>query len=298
MNADADGVVLCFDSNYAWPACVAMHSVIRTWSSTETLNVYCLCDSSLTSTDRAMVEAVGRQAHCKVRIIDVEISVPEIRIAHLSAMAYARAMAPQLIDATHLIYLDCDVIACASVQPLLRPIAADYPLAAARDVYGPELSAPHIGPQRFPFGRRAGTFPYFNSGVMAVDVARWREQSVAQRVTALMHDPEWRPALDDQDTLNYVLDGRFEMLDPRWNVIPVDFLNRSFGSTSIPGDRYVPAEYQRDLEESPWIVHYLTDRKPWLVDYGDDPLGRLWHATAAETAGILDRAGLSRPSPR
>ncbi|MBZ6230288.1 glycosyltransferase family 8 protein [Streptomyces olivaceus] len=295
MSSEADGVVLCFDSNYVWPACVTMHSVIRCWSSIETLNIYCLCDSSLTPTDRAMIEAVGSQRNCNVQIIDVDISVPEIRIPHLSAMAYARAMAPQLIDAARLVYLDCDVVACVSIHSLLRPIAADYALAAARDVYGPELSAPHIGPQRFPFGRRSGTFPYFNSGVMAIDVARWREQSVTQRVRSLMHDPEWRPALDDQDTLNYVLDGRFEMLDPRWNVVPVNFLNRSFGSTSIPGDRYVPAEYQRDLEESPWIVQYLTDRKPWLVDYGDDPLGGLWFASATEASAVLDLCGLSRP---
>ncbi|MDT0441372.1 glycosyltransferase family 8 protein [Streptomyces johnsoniae] len=295
MNTEADGVVLCFDSNYAWPACVAMHSVIRTWSHDKPLKIYCLCDSSLTAADRAMVEAVGRQKSCDVRIIDVEISVSEVRIPHVSAMAYARAMAPQLIDAERLVYLDCDVIACTGVGTLLRPIAADYALAAARDVYGPELDAPHVGPQRFPFGRRAGTFPYFNSGVMAVDVQKWREQGVTERFTDLMKDPEWRPALDDQDTLNFLLDGRFEMLDPRWNVVPVDFLNRSFGSASMPGDRYVPAEYQRDLEESPWIVHYLTDRKPWLVDFGDDPLGHLWHATAAEAADVIERARVSRP---
>ncbi|GAV44979.1 glycosyltransferase family 8 protein [Streptomyces acidiscabies] len=294
MSTSTSGVVLCFDSTYTWPACVAMHSVIQTWESPDPLNIYCLCNSTLTPADRAAVESVGKQRNTRLHIIDIDISVPEIRIEHLSAMAYARAVAPELIDAEFLVYIDCDVIACASLHTLLRPIASDYPLAAARDVYGPELAAPHIGPDRFPFGRRAGTFPYFNSGVMAIDVARWRKQKITPRVRDLMRDPDWRPALDDQDTLNHVLDGRFEMLDPRWNVVPVGFLNRSFNSTSIPGDRYVPAEYQRDLEESPWMVHYLTGRKPWLVDYGDDPLGHRWHAVETEVAGVLGRVTAPR----
>ncbi|WNI18826.1 glycosyltransferase family 8 protein [Actinacidiphila sp. ITFR-21] len=298
MDASADGVVLCFDSAYVWPACVAVHSVVRTWSSPGPLNIYCLCDSGVTAADRLAVESVARGANTRLRFIDVEIAVPELRVGHVSAMTYARLLAPELIDAARLVYLDCDIVACASVSALLRPIAADYPIAAARDVYGPELDAPHIAAARFPFGRRSGAFPYFNAGVLVVDVERWRRQGITRRATALMRDPDWRPVLEDQDTLNHVVDGRFEMLDPRWNVVPVDFIKRSFGRTAIPGDRYVPAEYQRDLEDAPWIVHYLTDRKPWLVDFGDDPLGRLWHETAAGTADVLAGARVPHPAPR
>ncbi|MFE2179374.1 hypothetical protein [Streptomyces sp. NPDC059455] len=59
-----------------------------------------------------------------------------------------------------------------------------------------------------------------------------------------------------------------------------------------------PGRVQRDLENEPWIVHDLTNRKPWLVDYGDDPLGRLWHTTAAELASVLDQAHVAHPAPR
>jgi len=293
----ADGVVFCFDAAYAWPACVAINSLIDTWEATDPLDIYCLCDPQVSAGARLALEAIADRGDTRLRVLDLDAPTVRTHNAHVSAMTYARVHAPHLIDVDRLLYLDCDLLACTSVSALRRPIAADYPVAAARDLYCPELDAPHMGPRRFPFGGRAGSFPYYNAGVLLIDVARWREQRVTEQVEDLMRRPDWQPGLDDQDTLNYVLGGRVELLDPRWNVIPAGFITSSFGATSIPGNRYVPEEYQRDLENSPWIVHYLTDRKPWLFDFRADPLGARWHIAAADTRRVLEQAGVVTPAP-
>jgi lipopolysaccharide biosynthesis glycosyltransferase len=302
VTTQPDGVVLCFDSAYVWPACVAIHSVAGTWAASRLLHLYCLTDSTLTDRHRAALDAVSRANGATLDIVELDVDLPqEVEFPYenadyVSPFALGRLWAPEIINADRLLYLDCDIVACADVSALLRPIGSDYVIAAARDVYGPEIDAPHIGPPRFPFGRRAPTFPFFNSGVLAIDVARWRDQKITGRAEAVIRDPARKAALNDQDTLNQVLDGRFEMLDPRWNVAPVTFIKKTLDVEHIPGEKYIPVEYQRDLEDSPWIVHYLTDLTPWRVDFGDDPLGRRWHAAAAEAAEVLTAAGVTPPT--
>jgi lipopolysaccharide biosynthesis glycosyltransferase len=87
---------------------------------------------------------------------------------------------------------------------------------------------------------------YFNSGVLLVDVDRWRELAVRERAirAAVRIGPEL--ILHDQDALNMALEGDWMALDWRWNV-----------GVHLPG-----------LEVgTPTVIHYMAAPKPWHVDY-------------------------------
>jgi lipopolysaccharide biosynthesis glycosyltransferase len=211
-------------------------------------------------------------------------------------MGYGRIVAPELIDAERLVYLDCDTLACTSISALLRPIGGGFPVAASRDPYIPELATPHVESLRFPFGERDATFPYFNSGVLAIDVSAWRRENITQHAESLMRDPDWKPLFGDQDTLNYVIDGRFEMLDQRWNVMPVTVVQRTLGFT-FHGERYTPKPYQEHLEREPWVLHYATDVKPWTERFPDGWLRRRWHSVAADALAAITAMGAEPPCP-
>ena len=263
-NTARNGVVLCLDSHYVWPACVAIRSLVRNWRGKWPVVVYCLCDTSVGPDHLAALHAAAGSGPARLRIIQSAFTFPDLRIGYITPMGYARLIAPQLIDAEFLLYLDCDMLACTSVDTLFRPIGGDCPIAAARDPYIPELATPHVEQSRFPLGDRNPVDPYFNSGLLLVDVARWRSERLSQRAMELVNNLEWRPLFGDQDTLNFLVEGRFELLDPHWNVMPVSVIQDTLDFTFY-GERYTPMLYQRSLEQSPWIMHY-ADRGEALDD--------------------------------
>ena len=62
--------------------------------------------------------------------------------------------------------------------------------------------------------------PYFNSGMILIDMARWRERNCEQRVLDVLarwgHELPWM----DQDALNIALRGEVRFLDLVWNWQP------------------------------------------------------------------------------
>lgn len=295
VNSTRNGVVLCLDSHYVWPACVTIRSLVRSWRGQQPIIVYCICDTSVSAEHLVALEAAAVSGPARLTVIQRPFTFPDMRIGYITPMGYARLIAPELIDAEFLVYLDCDMLACASVDTLFRPIAGDCPIAAARDPYIPELGTPHVEQSRFPLGKRTSLDPYFNSGLLLIDVARWRSGRLTQRAMDLVDNSGWRPLFGDQDTLNFLVEGRFELLDPRWNVMPVSVIQQTLDFTFY-GERYTPMPYQESLEEAPWIMHYATEVKPWTTSFADGPLRRRWENVAAEAAEAITGAGLALPS--
>jgi lipopolysaccharide biosynthesis glycosyltransferase len=296
MSTMPDGVVLCFDRPYAWPACVAAQSVIATWADPRPLTIYCLCDPSVGPDEVDALRALGAKESVDLRLISRPFDFPDLRIDYITPMGYGRVVAPELIDAERLLYLDCDMLACTSVSSLLRPVGGGFPVAAARDPYIPELTTPHVESTRFPLGDRDGEFPYFNSGLLLMDVPTWRAERITERARDLMDNPTWRPLFGDQDTLNHIVSGRFELLDQRWNVMPVSAIQSVLSEFTFYGERYLPLSYQQNLEQYPWILHYATDVKPWTDRFPDGQLRRRWRSVADKAAAVIRASGAEPPT--
>ena len=127
---------------------------------------------------------------------------------YTSLGAYLRLFVAEYVDPTldKVLYLDCDLIIRKDIGALWGANIADYFAAA---VVEPHF---HENPGIFP-GE-----PYFNSGVMLINLARWRsEEDLLARFIACAKQkfsllPFW-----DQDILNIVLRGQVAFLSPRWN---------------------------------------------------------------------------------
>ncbi|MEK7188193.1 MAG: glycosyltransferase family 8 protein [Patescibacteria group bacterium] len=84
---------------------------------------------------------------------------------------------------------------------------------------------------------------YFNSGIMLVDVERWRNLAVQDQALDIITAHPNKLSYHDQDALNIVLWGDCLELPPRYNLI-----------TDIADKLGVP---------DPLIVHYSGGGKPW-----------------------------------
>jgi len=169
---------------------------------------------------------------------------------HISPVCYFRLLLPELLphDLKKVLYVDCDLIIRDDVSTLWDTDIGDTEFAAA-----PELSAATVNSRLADdvrFHRELG-IPgdqiQFNSGVLLINLDRWRKSRFAMKVftylRVLGEDIHWY----EQEAMNVVAKGRFRELDRRWNV-------PSQWAGQLPHDQVS-------------TVHYLTAQKPWNWDY-------------------------------
>jgi lipopolysaccharide biosynthesis glycosyltransferase len=119
--------------------------------------------------------------------------------------------------------------------------------------------------------------PYFNSGVMLIDLASWRRERLADQFLRCLAENERYVWCWDQYALNVVLADRWCILPLRWNVGAHTF--------EYPTTREIPVgsiDYQEMIND-PAIVHFTTEFKPWRPG-ARHPQRDLYFAALDETA--------------
>jgi lipopolysaccharide biosynthesis glycosyltransferase len=236
-------------------------------------------------------DGITRREFDRIRQVTAEINAPlslhEMRdwlnqdlnflkrdFKHLTRGTYSRLFITEVLPRTidRVIYLDCDTIVTSDIGELARithgmssPVAA----CANRDLTPRE---PQIG--------MGPTTPYFNCGVLVIDLAAWRRENIGARLVDIAtRFPECR--FQDQDVLNLAFAGRFMPLPQNWNFQII------VGATpSIPDDVRV--------------IHYCGKQKPWHFRYAG-PGADQFHTIKRQSPWrykIPELPGLRRPVRR
>jgi len=134
----------------------------------------------------------------------------------------------------------------------------DTTVAAVRDAGIPWLGANHGVPWRDL--ELTPSEPYFNSGVLVIDVERWASADIAKRCLDLMTKFEFYHG--DQGALNAVLHDDWTVLPVAWNVQTGHFYEHTLAWVTEP-----PAELAAALAD-PNIVHFSSSprfggTRPW-----------------------------------
>ena len=206
------------------------------------------------------------------------------------------------------IYLDADTIVTGSLAPLFdHPLDDGAVVGAVPDAQSPWAAGP-LGPPWKELGLDPSS-GYFNSGVLLIDLDRWRRDRTGHRCLELLRrlSPTW----GDQDGLNTVLENRWHQLSRHWNVQSAD----------VRGSSIAWALWTREIRDavsSPGIMHYTEGDKPWLATTQHPETARwfrsldqtswagwrpaearrpFWRLAASSAAGFV-RARLESPSPQ
>ena len=227
--------------------------------------------------------AVQRLRHVAARVRpDVDVRVAEVATERLDAVpnrsifpsvVFARLLIDEFLDASvqRVIYLDADVLVHRDVSPLFTLDLAGAPIAAVRDLH---KRTPDGDPSR----------PYFNSGVLAIDIAAWRAAMVRTQALRYIESRNSLP-MGDQDALNAVI-SEWHPLEYRWNLQ----LGALLGG-QLPGmpegwmSREDLTKLRRALGGSLAISHF-TVRKPWLASHGPPPGSARWAVCFARTGWL------------
>lgn len=204
-------VVLCADKNFLRPAGITVASLLQE-NSDLNLVVHLLCDE-IPDADLHRYHQLfdAKPAELRIHRIDPDVfSELPLASGYPKAIFY-RLLAPDLLacETDRILYLDGDILCLGSIRYLAEVDLTSYVIAAVSDIK--ESADLRIGP----LGLHSGK--YFNSGVLLINVQRWVEDRVTERVIdALAHLPLVFP---DQDALNVVNEGKVLYLDNRWNAI-------------------------------------------------------------------------------
>jgi lipopolysaccharide biosynthesis glycosyltransferase len=241
-----------------------LHSTLASAAPADRLHFHVI-DGGLTDEQRSKITSIClRFSTCA----GVDWLTPDLALLadlptrpELPREAFLRLLMDELLPPNlhRALWLDADVVVEASLAPLWNHPFDGKTIVAVQEFGGSSLGS---------MGGTARTCrelgldpdaPYFNSGVMLVDLMRWRGGRVTQEVLAYTRRFSEHVAFGDQDGLNSVLSGQWNSAPLSWNV-QVGAL-RFFARRGLP----TPAELRRNwaaLHTSPAIVHYAGD-KPW-----------------------------------
>jgi len=251
-------IALCTDNNYAMPAGVMIYSVCK---HTEGVSFNVIVPDNFSKVNKSKLKEITNRFAATIRFINISKEIVEgfpvgldNQPAHISIAAYYRLFLGELLPKTisKVIYLDCDLICLSSLQELWNIELDDAPLACVNDMPR-HWQHPQI---RLGYDE---SFPYFNSGVLLINLDYWRSSNVVDDFKRFIIESPEKLELHDQDVLNYVFHENALFIPPKFNATDTlfhkEFLNEKFPCS---GAEVYDARY------NPVIVHFTYKNKPWI----------------------------------
>ncbi|WP_129713794.1 glycosyltransferase family 8 protein [Pedobacter sp. SYP-B3415] len=238
-------VSIC-DNNYAVMLCALLWSIKQNHRTGEPIE-YHIIDDRISDLNKDRIERSVAGPAFVINWIPLNAALPAAARVPLDFSMYpiniyARLfIAETLPDLDRVIYLDVDILVNGEISELwnvdlqgkiagavLDPFETfDHPLAVAN--YR-ELDLP-------------GKSPYFNSGVLVLDLLKWKKRNLGEEILNLIQKNSRYAGFPDQYGLNVALANEWTPIDPSWN-------------------GFAPFAY----DELPKLIHFIL-KKPIYWDY-------------------------------
>lgn len=259
MNSSHLRVVYSADDDYALPLAAAVRSLLDNCDSKTSIDLLVLSSGISEDNQRKLEQSWGSKHLHSLEFIEVDKErlgqLPRQSLSNQNLMraVYARLMissaAPS--DWERIIYLDSDTVVRTDLTDLFSWDLAGMAVAARPDPIITTLGHPG-GVQCYREIGASPSAPYFNSGVLVMDLEYWRECNLPSKILSFVSTHGAKMNLRDQEGLNAVLQGKFSPIPWEWNTI-----------TLIGRDK-VPRPSGTDIAEQSKILHYVGPLKPWM----------------------------------
>lgn len=246
-------IALCTDENFSIPALVCITSIFEN-NKDEDCHVYVLTDglSAKTLCKFSILSKVYAQ---KIDVMTIDkhrfdgLTVSE----RYPVSMYYRFLLPEMLPLeSKVLYLDCDIIVRHSLK----------------DAYNTDLNNNAIGAvvsQSCDWVKWTNdhklTTPFFNSGVLLMNLDYWRENNTFETLVEWLSDYRKELWLPDQSALNKVLEGKVVYLNYTFNF--QERWTHDLEGSDIHFSKW--AEIGQ-MGEDPVVVHYCDAEKPWFVE--------------------------------
>ena len=253
-------LVTLADERYALPLAVLGRSLTDNLRPGLHANLY-IADGGITPETKEHLIASWDAERLSVRFVPPDFGTESALPVwgRLPALTYARVFLQSLLpqECSKAILLDSDVVVLTDVGRLWDLEIGDQCLLAVQDPAIPFVAS-RDGLRCYRELGIPAEHQYFNTGVMAIDLNKWKSARVSERVMEFVCQHMADLNNCEQDGLNAVLFDKWGSLDPRWQVQPRLLDRRS----SL--QRHLDAETRDQLRADPWLLHFSGRLKPWL----------------------------------
>jgi len=262
-------IALCCDERYLAPALFTIISVDARLKSDA--HVHILGDK-LSEEAQGLLKNVTR---CLNRVTGVTLyrstGLPlpaSFFPGHVSRAAFLRLFLQDILpqNIARLVYLDVDMMINCDIGELFQVDLHGEPIAATRDAFF--TTADFLQDHLFSDALQLVGKPYFNSGVMVMNLDHMRRNHWTAKAEAILKKhavnlPHW-----DQDVLNLLCNGDWFELPSEWNE-KVHFYGNTerrsryryiFERMALIGN-YAPLRKAK-------IIHFTSTAKPWTAGFG------------------------------
>lgn len=256
-------IVFASDNNYAQHTAVAMTSVLVNTKVPQKIQFY-LIDDEIQQENKEKITKTVQNLGGNIEFIKIKNSKLEdcYVSGELSRASYFRLDIANILEKSieKIIYLDCDLLVYDDIEKMWQLDMGGKPVAATCDL-GIMASA-RVRKQKNKFIGLPFDAPYFNAGVLIMDLKKWRDGNYAEAIIALATQNKYPN--HDQDALNKFFMNNWQEIPLRWDVIPPVF-NLFLKIVTKPDLRKKAIE----AKLNPAIFHYAGGYKPWEYEIHD-----------------------------
>ena len=265
-NSEEAHIVYAADNRFAEILGVSLVSLFENNKDMGNIIVY-IFDNDICNENKNRIEEIFRIYNRKppiwikclniTEILSMRISVDRGSLSQYARLFIARNLPDGL---TRVLYLDCDIIIEKSIKELWNIDLHGMTIGALKDAFSKYYRANiNLLPNDI----------MFNSGVMLIDLVRWKEQNIEEKLLEFITQKKGKIQQGDQGALNAVLSKDTYCLNPKYNSVTI-FYDFSYSEMMIyrkPPKDYYTEEQIKIATEDPTIVHFTTSflsKRPWV----------------------------------
>lgn len=271
-------VVYSSDNNYAPHLGASVYSLLENNRSFSKIIIY-IIDNGISSNNKNGLEKIV-SGFSDAEIVWIPFSDWESKLKldlawDISVSTYARLFIGEMlpIHTNRVLYLDCDMIICGSLSVLWETNLCDCVIGAVQDDINDNTKrAVGLCPQD----------PYFNAGMLLIDLAKWRAQDIGKKAICFLDDHHGKVIHHDQGILNGILKGKWLKLPPAFNLMTIHYI---FNGKQIKKFYQDHSDFYSDHEitlakEKPVVIHFTPSftTRPWVRNCVHPEKQRYWTA--------------------
>jgi len=241
--------LFCINAAYAQHAAVCIISLLEN-NRDSAFEIAVVSTEPLGAAEEKLQRTVRPYANCTLRILHLGASsgmTLPVRALHYTIDTYTRLWVADFFPAhvDRVLYLDSDMVVVGHVGELWSTDLGDSVLGAVT-IPGSTRCAAYGIPERF---------GYFQSGVLVIDLKRWRDDRIFDVLQDYISHNAEKIVDADQDVLNACLYDRRRVLPYIWNMIAPFYFN--YHPLGISNSDLQAA--RRNAR----IIHFNGPAKPW-----------------------------------
>lgn len=258
-------IVYASDDNFSEIMGVSIVSLFHNNQDADNINLWIL-DSNISDMNKERVERTCEQYNRPLPHWITAINIEEklnmkVQLDRGSFSQYARLFISSLLPEgqERVLYLDCDTIINQSIVELWNLDLKENTIGALMDAFSKYYRVNiDLQPEDI----------MFNSGVMLIDLKKWKERSIEDKLMSFIRKHKGKIQQGDQGALNAVLSHETFCFDPRFNSVTIfyDFTYKEMMLYRKPPRFYTEEQVDQAIEK-PVIIHFTTSflsRRPWI----------------------------------